>query len=81
MRVTILTHTHAGESPLSQGRLVPNYAPVVLETGCYLGAGVTVLPGVKIGAEAIVGAGAVVTRNVRPGVTVVGVPAREIPGV
>ena len=79
MRVTILTHTHAGESPLSRGRLPPESAPVVLERGCYLGAGATVLSGVRVGAQAIVGAGAVVTRDVEPGVTVAGVPAREIP--
>jgi len=41
-------------------------------------AGATVLPRVAIGADAIVGAGAVVTRDVPDGVTVAGVPAREL---
>jgi sugar O-acyltransferase (sialic acid O-acetyltransferase NeuD family) len=41
-----------------------------------IGTGAVVLPRVKIGARAIVGAGAVVTRDVPPGVTVVGNPAR-----
>lgn len=78
MRVALLTHTHAGKSPLSEGSLAPHYAPVVLERGCYLGAGATVLPGARVGAEAIVGAGAVVTGDVSPGTTVAGVPAKVL---
>jgi len=41
-------------------------------------AGATVLPRINIGADAIVGAGAVVIRDVPAGVTVVGVPAKRI---
>ncbi|WP_066647161.1 MULTISPECIES: acyltransferase [Sphingomonas] len=48
----------------------------VLEPGCSIGAGAVILAGVRIGAGALVGAGAVVTRDVAPGVTVVGNPAR-----
>ena len=51
---------------------------VRVETAAWVGAGATVLPRLRIGADAIVGAGAVVTRDVPAGVTVVGVPAREI---
>ena len=50
----------------------------VVGDGATLGAGVILLPGVEIGRDAIVGAGAVVTKNVAPGVTVMGVPARVI---
>ena len=46
--------------------------------GAFLALGSTVLPGVVVGAWATVGAGALVRKNVRPGTTVVGVPAREI---
>lgn len=44
--------------------------------GVFVGAGATILPRIKIGPDATVGAGAVVTKDVPPGVTVVGVPAR-----
>ncbi|MBS1896510.1 MULTISPECIES: NeuD/PglB/VioB family sugar acetyltransferase [unclassified Microbacterium] len=46
--------------------------------GSLIGAGATILQGLRIGAGATVGAGACVTRDVAPGVTVVGVPAREV---
>ena len=42
----------------------------------FLGTNATVLPQLEIGAHATIGAGAVVTRNVAPGATVAGVPAR-----
>lgn len=48
-----------------------------IEDGAMLGANVTLLPGVKIGKKAIVGAGAVVTKDVEPGSVMMGVPARE----
>jgi UDP-2-acetamido-3-amino-2,3-dideoxy-glucuronate N-acetyltransferase len=47
-----------------------------VERGASLGSGAVVMGGVRIGARAIVGAGAVVTHDVEPGDTVVGVPAR-----
>jgi acetyltransferase-like isoleucine patch superfamily enzyme len=49
----------------------------VVEKGASLGSGAVVLGGVRIGARALVGAGAVVTRDVPPDTVVVGVPARE----
>jgi len=51
---------------------------VTLESGAFIGIGSTVIQNVRIGFEAIVGAGAVVTTNVDPMTTVVGVPARAI---
>lgn len=49
---------------------------VVLEEGVLVGTGAQVLQYLRVGAGATVGAGAVVTRDVPPGVTVTGVPAR-----
>ena len=43
-----------------------------------IGANAVLLPGIVVGEEAVVGSGAVVTKDVRPGATVVGNPAREI---
>jgi maltose O-acetyltransferase len=53
-------------------------APVVLEHGCWLGARVTVLPGVTVGRGAVVAAGAVVTKDVPPNTMVAGIPARVL---
>ena len=47
-----------------------------IEDEAKIGANVTLLPGVTIGRGAIVGAGSVVTRDVEPGITVYGNPAR-----
>ncbi|HEY9401116.1 MAG TPA: acyltransferase [Pyrinomonadaceae bacterium] len=48
----------------------------IVRRGASIGTGAVVLGGIEIGARATVGAGAVVTRDVPPGATVVGNPAR-----
>lgn len=53
--------------------------PVWIGTNCWIGAGALILPGISIGDDAIIGAGAVVTRDVPPRVTVAGNPARILP--
>lgn len=52
--------------------------PIVIEDNVWLGGGAILLPGVKIGRNAVVGAGAVVTRDVPANTVVVGNPARVI---
>jgi acetyltransferase-like isoleucine patch superfamily enzyme len=49
-----------------------------IRRGVRVGAGAVLCPGVEIGAEAFVGAGAVVVGDVPPGVVVVGNPARVL---
>ncbi|MGH6916684.1 MAG: sugar O-acetyltransferase [Geminicoccaceae bacterium] len=52
--------------------------PVEIGANVWVGGGAILLGGIRIGDDAIVGAGAVVTRDVAPGTTVVGNPARAI---
>lgn len=52
--------------------------PVVIEDEAWIGANVTVLPGVRVGKGAVVAAGAVVTKDVVPFTVVGGVPAAVI---
>lgn len=53
-----------------------NSASVHVEDNVWIGASVTILPGVTIGKNAILGAGSVVTKDVMPNTVVVGSPAR-----
>ncbi len=52
--------------------------PVVIEDGAWIGSGARILKGVRIGARSIVGAGAVVSRDVPPDCIVAGNPARIV---
>ncbi|UCH30813.1 MAG: acyltransferase [Myxococcales bacterium] len=75
--VRIITSSHA-----EAGRNIPilsspiELAPVVIEDDCDIGVGAIVLPGVRIGKGAQIGAGAVVTEDVPPYTVAMGVPAR-----
>jgi maltose O-acetyltransferase len=50
--------------------------PVRIGRDVWIGGGAIILPGVTVGDGAVIGAGSVVTRNVAPGATVTGNPAR-----
>ena len=52
--------------------------PIRIESGAWIGARSTILPGVTVGHGAVVAAGAVVTRDVEPNTLVAGVPARVL---
>ncbi|MEP4078149.1 acyltransferase [Haloferula sp.] len=52
--------------------------PTLVEDGASVGSGATILGGLTIGRNAMVGAGSVVTRDVAPGATVAGNPARPM---
>jgi UDP-2-acetamido-3-amino-2,3-dideoxy-glucuronate N-acetyltransferase len=60
---------HGSETPLRGA---------TLRRGCRVGGGTVLTPGVEIGSEAFVAAGAVVTRDVPPHAVVMGVPARVV---
>jgi len=53
-------------------------APVTIDDYVFIGPRAIILPGVHVGKGAVVGAGAVVTKDVAPGMVVGGVPAKEI---
>jgi maltose O-acetyltransferase len=75
MRTMVLTHMSVGHSRCGRPRRA---APVVIGDDAYIGAQAMLMPGVRVGAAAVVGAGAVVTHDVADGATVAGVPARPI---
>jgi acetyltransferase-like isoleucine patch superfamily enzyme len=78
-RVTVLTHTNVGyaDHPL-QRHFPPFSAPVIIERGAFVGVNATIMPGVRIGQGAFVGAGSLVRDDVPPGHVVGGVPARVL---
>jgi len=74
-RVQLLTATHPIESgPRREGW--ESGAPIEIGDNVWLGGGVIVCPGVTIGDDTVVGAGAVVTSDLPSGVVAFGVPAR-----
>jgi acetyltransferase-like isoleucine patch superfamily enzyme len=67
--------TGAGQLQTEQDWTV---TPTLVKRGASIGSNATILCGVTVGENAIVGAGSVVTRDVPPGAVVVGSPARII---
>ena len=74
-QVVIATLNHA-QDPLSRADMFPK--PVKIGKNVWIGAHATILPGVTIGDNAIIAAGAVVTKDVENNVVVGGVPAKKI---
>lgn len=60
------------------GKKMDSVGPIDIRDNCFVGHGAIVMPRVTIGPDSIVAAGAVVTRDVPPGVVVGGNPARVI---
>jgi acetyltransferase-like isoleucine patch superfamily enzyme len=71
-----LTTLNHDVDPDRRADMVP--APIVIGRQVWLGAAVTVVPGIRIGDGAIVGAGAVVTKDVPANAIVAGIPAKLI---
>jgi maltose O-acetyltransferase len=76
-RVQLLTATHPID-PEPRRIGWESAAPIVIGDNVWLSGGVIVCPGVTIGEDTVVGAGAVVTRDLPAGVVAMGVPARAV---
>lgn len=77
MQAMILTGGHdIGPPECRAGDIVPG--PVTIEEGAWIGARVILMPGVTIGAGAVIAAGAVVTRSCEANGVYGGVPARKL---
>jgi maltose O-acetyltransferase len=75
--VQLLTPTHPLDPDLRRAKWEAA-RPISIGDNVWLGGGVIVLPGVTIGADTVVGAGSVVTRDLPGGVLAVGNPARVV---
>ncbi len=75
--VQLLTPTHPVEPQPRRDKLEAAQ-PITIADNVWLGGGVVVCPGVSIGANSVIGAGAVVTRDVPANSLAVGNPARVI---
>ncbi|OPY82362.1 MAG: Galactoside O-acetyltransferase [Smithella sp. PtaU1.Bin162] len=71
--VRIFTHNHSEASHIER-----SYGQVLVGNYVKIYAGATIMPGVTIGSQAIVAAGAMVNQNVPPNMVVAGIPARII---
>jgi acetyltransferase-like isoleucine patch superfamily enzyme len=74
-RVNITSENHPVEAA-KRKTLVPD--AVVIKRNVWIGAGATILPGVTVGDNAVVAAGAVVVDDVSPNTVVAGIPARAV---
>lgn len=68
----VITNARYPNTPTTKDELLGVY----LEEGCMIGANSTILPGIRIGKHALIGAGSVVTKDVPPGTIWVGNPAK-----
>lgn len=76
-RVILVLASDANDAEVGR-QFPPVRAEIHIGQDSWLGAGVIVMPGVGIGDRAVIGAGAVVTRNVHSNTMAAGVPAKAI---
>jgi maltose O-acetyltransferase len=75
--VMVLTQSH-DIGPTTHRAFTQHAKPINIGSGAWLGSRSTILPGVTIGAGAVVAAGSVVCHDVAPNTLVAGVPARAL---
>ena len=74
-RVNLVTENHPLDPASRRGMLCK---PILIRRNAWIGAGATILPGVTVGENAVVAAGAVVNRDVADNTVVGGIPAKVI---
>lgn len=76
-QVKFITITHeVGDTTKRAGKTI--FKPITIGDGCWIGANVLILPGVRIGNGCIIAAGSVVNKNCKPNSMYGGVPAKLI---
>ena len=77
--IHILSHSFLfGELAKNYGLKNEGFFPVRIKKGARIGMSVIILPGVTIGENSVIGAGAVVTNDIPPNCVAVGVPAKPV---
>ena len=77
-RVNLITENHPADPAK---RKLLDLKPILIKKNAWIGAGASILPGVTIGENAIVAAGAVVTKDVAANTIAGGVPAKFIKSI
>lgn len=77
-QVKLMTETHPLD-PITRRGLIPK--PIHIKRNAWIGAGATILPGVTVGENSVVAAGAVVSKDVPENTVVGGIPAKWIKGI
>ena len=77
-RAVLNTHTNAGKSPIANKKLINTSGVIKINDGAYLGSNITVLESVTIGEQSIIGACALVNKNIPKFVTAYGIPCKII---
>lgn len=77
-QASFITHAECKRSSFIRQRFPRKCAPVIVGSGAWVGFGVTLLSGVTIGPNAVIGAHALLLQDAEPGCVYVGAPARKL---
>ncbi len=77
MKCTFITHIDLSKSPLSE-KYPASSSPIVIQSNTYIGTGTTILKGVKLGRNIIVGACSLINKCFSSDCLIAGIPAKSI---
>ena len=77
-RVMLICNSHTFHEQDDEWREARSARPIIIKDECFIASGAIILGGITIGTRSIVGAGAVVTKDIPPNSFVGGLPARII---